>query len=214
MLSPDGALLDFTGCGNTLDVNDAITSKLVFDCLATGWRSCTSTASASTRARCSRADRTARSCSTRRSSRLTELADQLGETKLIAEAWDAGGLYDVGSFPGRRWSEWNGRFRDDVRRFVRGDAGSRRGGRHAYRRQLRPLRVVAAPPQSSINFVTCHDGFTLNDLVSYDHKHNEANGEANRDGIDDNLSWNCGVEGETADAKSRRSVSVRSGTSP
>jgi isoamylase len=130
---------------------------------------------------------------------LTELADQLGETKLIAEAWDAGGLYEVGSFPGRRWSEWNGRFRDDVRRFVRGDPGLVGAVATRIAGSSDLYQWARRPPQSSINFVTCHDGFTLNDLVSYDGKHNEANGEGNRDGINDNLSWNCGFEGETAD---------------
>jgi isoamylase len=130
---------------------------------------------------------------------LTELADQLGETKLIAEAWDAGGLYEVGSFPGRRWSEWNGRFRDDVRRFVRGDPGLVGAVATRIAGSSDLYQWARRPPQSSINFVTCHDGFTLNDLVSYDDKHNEANGEDNRDGINDNLSWNCGVEGETDD---------------
>src|SRR5262249_23715042 len=113
---------------------------------------------------------------------LAELADQLGETKLIAEAWDAAGLYQLGSFPGRRWPEWNGRFRDDVRRFVRGDPGlvgavatRIAGSSDLYQHSRRP-------PQASVNFVTCHDGFTLNDLVSYNGKHNEANAEQNRDG--------------------------------
>ncbi|MBS0522239.1 MAG: glycogen debranching protein GlgX, partial [Proteobacteria bacterium] len=123
----------------------------------------------------------------------------LAGTKLIAEAWDAAGLYQVGSFVGDTWQEWNGRFRDDVRRFVKGDNGS--VSRVA-------ARILGSPdiyghkerePEQSINFVTCHDGFTLNDLVSYNHKHNEANGENNRDGTDDNLSWNCGVEGPTDD---------------
>jgi glycogen operon protein len=200
MLSPDGALLDFTGCGNTLDVNDAITSKLVFDCLCywveelhvDGFRFDEGTVL--TRGPDGGVMQNPPLVA------LTELADQLGETKLIAEAWDAGGLYDVGSFPGRRWSEWNGRFRDDVRRFVRGDPGlvAAVATRIAGSSDLYGWSRRA--PQSSINFVTCHDGFTLNDLVSYDRKHNEANGEGNRDGIDDNLSWNCGVEGETADA--------------
>jgi len=120
-------------------------------------------------------------------------------TKLIAEAWDAAGLYQVGTFVGDSWKEWNGRFRDDVRDFFRGAHGSLR--RFAD-------RLVGSPeiyghkerePEESVNFVTCHDGFTLNDLVSYDGKHNEANGEDNRDGVDDNRSWNCGVEGRTAD---------------
>jgi glycogen operon protein len=123
----------------------------------------------------------------------------LAGVKLIAEAWDAAGLYQVGSFVGDFWKEWNGRFRDDVRSFVKGDGGTVSG---------LASRLLASPdiygheerePEQSINFVTCHDGFTLNDLVSYDRKHNEANGEDNRDGADDNRSWNCGVEGPSAD---------------
>ena len=102
----------------------------------------------------------------------------LAGTKLIAEAWDAGGLYQVGSFVGDSWTEWNGRFRDDVRAFVKGDRGT---VRRARRRGCSAARTSTATrrrePEQSINFVTCHDGFTLNDLVSYDHKHNEANGE-------------------------------------
>jgi len=123
----------------------------------------------------------------------------LAGTKLIAEAWDAAGLYQVGSFVGDNWKEWNGRFRDDVRSFVKSDPGTV---------SKMPNRLLASPdlyaheglePEQSINFVTCHDGFTLNDLVSYDGKHNEANLENNRDGSNDNLSWNCGIEGPTDD---------------
>jgi isoamylase len=123
----------------------------------------------------------------------------LAGTKMIAEAWDAAGLYQVGSFVGDSWKEWNGRFRDDVRSFWRGDNGSLKhfadrllGSHDIYRHKEREA-------EQSVNFVTCHDGFTLNDLVSYNQKHNEANGERNRDGADDNRSWNCGVEGETGD---------------
>jgi isoamylase len=123
----------------------------------------------------------------------------LVNVKLIAEAWDAAGLYQVGGFVGDTWKEWNGRFRDDVRRFLKGDEGT-----------VRPLaaRILGSPdiygaqdrePEQSINFVTCHDGFTLNDLVSYNHKHNQDNGEWNRDGSDVNYSWNCGVEGPSPD---------------
>ena len=123
----------------------------------------------------------------------------LAGTKLIAEAWDAAGLYQVGSFIGDSWKEWNGRFRDDVRGFVKGDRGTVR---------MMAQRVLGSPdifgyrerePEQSLNFVTCHDGFTLNDLVSYNSKHNEANGEGNRDGMDNNLSWNCGIEGPSDD---------------
>jgi isoamylase len=128
----------------------------------------------------------------------------LANVKLIAEAWDAAGLYQVGGFAGDAWKEWNGRFRDDVRRFIKGDDQT-----------VRSLasRILGSPdiygaqdrePEQSINFVTCHDGFTLNDLVSYNHKHNEANGEWNRDGSNVNHSWNCGIEGPTEDAEIER----------
>jgi glycogen operon protein len=124
-------------------------------------------------------------------------APMLAGTKLIAEAWDAAGLYQVGDFLGDSWREWNGRFRDDVRSFFRGDEGT-----------VAPLadRLLGSPQiyghkereaEESVNFVTCHDGFTLNDLVSYNQKHNEANGEENRDGANDNRSSNWGVEGPT-----------------
>jgi glycogen operon protein len=123
----------------------------------------------------------------------------LAGTKLLAEAWDAAGLYQVGSFVGDAWKEWNGRFRDDVRDFFRGVPGSL---------ERAADRLVGSPEiyghkerevEQSVNFVTCHDGFTLNDLVSYNSKHNDANGEGNRDGSDDNRSWNCGAEGPTND---------------
>jgi glycogen operon protein len=118
---------------------------------------------------------------------------------LIAEAWDAGGLYQVGDFPGYRWLEWNGRYRDLMRRFVRGDSG------HVSELATRVLgssdlyQSAGRLPINSINFVTCHDGFTLNDLLSYSQKRNHDNGEDNRDGTNDNLSWNCGAEGGTGD---------------
>ncbi len=123
----------------------------------------------------------------------------LANVKMIAEAWDAAGLYQVGHFVGDAWKEWNGRFRDDVRGFLRGDPG-----------RVTPFanRLLASPdlfehderePEQSVNFVTCHDGFTLNDLVTYEKKRNLANLEGNRDGQDHELSWNCGVEGPTDD---------------
>jgi isoamylase len=123
----------------------------------------------------------------------------LAGTKLIAEAWDAAGLYQVGSFVGDSWQEWNGRFRDDVRSFLRGEEGTvpRLAGRLMGSPEIYAYKEREA--EQSVNFVTCHDGFTLHDLVSYDGKHNEANGEDNRDGPDDNRSWNCGVEGPTED---------------
>jgi isoamylase len=123
----------------------------------------------------------------------------LAGTKLIAEAWDAAGLYQVGGFIGDSWKEWNGRFRDDVRSFLRGEEGT--VDRFADRLLGSPSLYAhkQREPEASVNFVTCHDGFTLNDLVSYDRKHNESNAENNRDGTDDNGSWNCGVEGPTDD---------------
>ena len=123
----------------------------------------------------------------------------LSGTQLIAEAWDAAGLYQVGSFFGDHWKEWNGQFRDDVRSFVKGDPGY--AGRLASRLLASPdiFAHEQREPEQSINFVTCHDGFTINDLVSYNEKHNLANNEQNRDGHNHNLSWNCGVEGPTDD---------------
>jgi glycogen operon protein len=124
----------------------------------------------------------------------------LGGVKLIAEAWDAGGLYQVGSFPSwNRWAEWNGRYRDDLRSFLKGD--------NCYAAAA-ACRIMGSPDMylpenrgaaASVNFLTCHDGFTLHDLYTYDYKHNEENNWDNTDGADDNRSWNCGVEGETSD---------------
>jgi isoamylase len=126
-----------------------------------------------------------------------ELSQQLAQTKLIAEAWDAAGLYQVGSFPGHRWAEWNGKYRDTVRQVLRGDMGKIQelatriaGSSDLYQHQN-------GLPINSINFITCHDGFTLIDLFSYNEKHNEANGEENRDGCNNNLSYNHGAEGTT-----------------
>jgi len=128
-----------------------------------------------------------------------ELDDVLAETKVIAEAWDAAGLYQVGHFPGFRWAEWNGVYRDTLRKFIAGEAGI--VGDVADRITGSPSLYQSNGhlPINSVNFITAHDGFTLNDLVSYNNKHNEANGEGNRDGVDDNMSWNCGAEGPTDD---------------
>jgi isoamylase len=128
----------------------------------------------------------------------------LAGVKLIAEAWDAGGLYQVGSFIGDSWKEWNGRFRDDVRDFFRGAPGSVTRVADRLVGSPRIYGHEAREAEQSVNFVTCHDGFTLNDLVSYDQKHNEANGEDNRDGANDNRSWNCGVEGPSGDPQIER----------
>ncbi|MBF0465525.1 MAG: glycogen debranching protein GlgX [Nitrospirae bacterium] len=189
---------NYSGCGNTLNCNHPVVRNMILDCLrywvtemhVDGFRF--DLASILGRGR--------------DGSVLTDpplleriAADPiLANTKLIAEAWDAAGLYQVGSFPNwGRWAEWNGKFRDDVRRFVRGEKGFA---------EAMMLRLIGSPdlykvsgrePFHSINFITCHDGFTLNDLVSYDYKHNESNGEDNRDGANDNWSWNCGWEGDT-----------------
>jgi glycogen operon protein len=128
----------------------------------------------------------------------------LAGTKLIAEAWDSGGLYQVGSFGQDKWKEWNGQFRDDIRRFVKGDENTTLKLRERFTGSPDLYQEYDRPAGQSINFVTCHDGFTLNDLVSYDVKHNEANLALNTDGTNANLSWNCGVEGETDNAAIRR----------
>ena len=129
----------------------------------------------------------------------------LGKTKLIAEAWDAGGLYQVGTFPAwKRWAEWNGRYRDDIRRFLKSDAGMADA---AIRRITGSLDIYdpnLRGRSASVNFITCHDGFTLHDLYAYNEKHNEANGWNNTDGTNDNYSWNCGIEGDTQDPEIKK----------
>ena len=200
MLDEDGAsYADYTGTGNTLNANNPIVRRMVVDSLhywvevmhVDGFRFDLASILA----------RDETGCPMKTPPILWDIDSDpvLAGIKLIAEAWDAAGLYQVGSFIGDYWKEWNGKFRDDVRSFLRGDAGTI--SRFA-------SRLLASPdiygheerePEQSINFVTCHDGFTLNDLVSYDRKHNEANGEGNRDGCDHNLSCNFGVEGPTDD---------------
>jgi glycogen operon protein len=199
MLSADSsAYADYTGTGNTLNTNQSVLRRLILDSLrfwvsemhVDGFRF--DLASILSR------DEHGNPISN--SPILWDIDSDpiLAGAKLMAEAWDAGGLYQVGSFGGDRWKEWNGRFRDDVRSFIRGDRGTVQNLR---------LRMLGSPdlyshshhpPEQSINFSTCHDGFTLNDLVSFDRKHNELNRQDNQDGSDDNRSWNCGEEGETA----------------
>ena len=189
--------LDFTGCGNTVNANHPMVARYIIECLeywvremhVDGFRF--DLASALAR------DENGQPMHNPPLLWGIELSDVLAHTKIIAEAWDAAGLYQVGAFPGYRWMEWNGRYRDSLRRFVRGDPGimgevaSRvAGSSDLYQANLRL-------PINSVNFITCHDGFTLWDLVSYEQKRNEANGEESRDGCDNNLSWNCGIEGET-----------------
>ncbi|HTQ28712.1 MAG TPA: glycogen debranching protein GlgX [Puia sp.] len=190
---------NFSGCGNTLNANHPIVRRMILDSLhfwvtdmhVDGFRFDLA----------SILSRDQHGEPIRNPPVLWDIESDpvFSDTKLIAEAWDAAGLYQVGSFAGDSWREWNGKFRDDVRRFLRGDGGVV---------SSLVTRLVGSPdiyghknrePEQSINFVTCHDGFTLVDLVSYERKHNEANGENNRDGSNDNLSWNCGVEGETDD---------------
>jgi len=190
---------NYTGTGNTLNANHPIVRRLILDSLhfwveemhVDGFRF--DLASILTR------DESGRPLENPPILWDIESDPALAGTKLIAEAWDAAGLYHVGTFIGDSWKEWNGKFRDDVRAFLKGDDGT------VSRLQA---RLLGSPdlygheerePEQSINFVTCHDGFTLNDLVSYNTKRNEANGEDNRDGTDQNLSWNCGAEGPTAD---------------
>ena len=126
----------------------------------------------------------------------------LANVKLIAEAWDAGGMYQVGTFPSwRRWSEWNGKYRDDIRRFLKGDNGVIKAAGYRIAGSPDIYNVEQRGTEASINFITCHDGFTLLDLYSYNTKHNLSNGWDNTDGENNNNSWNCGVEGDTDDPK-------------
>ncbi|MBK9443582.1 MAG: glycogen debranching protein GlgX [Comamonadaceae bacterium] len=196
---------DYTGCGNTFNVNHPIGEKFILDCLrywvqvmgVDGFRFDEGSV----------LSRGEDGAPLKHPPVLwqIELDDVLVDTKVIAEAWDAAGLYQVGHFPGARWADWNGKFRDHVRQFVRGDTGTVDGGSIV---GAVASRICGSPdvyqwshhlPQNSVNFVDCHDGFTLNDLVCYNEKHNEANGEGNRDGINDNLSCNYGPEGPSDD---------------
>jgi isoamylase len=190
---------NYSGTGNTLNANQAIVRRMILDSLrywvaqmhVDGFRFDLAAILA----------RDEDGCPLENPPALWDIESDpvLSGTKLIAEAWDAAGLYQLGSFVGDSWKEWNGRFRDDVRSFMKGDRKTAR---------LLAQRVLGSPdifghqerePEQSINFVTCHDGFTLNDLVSYNDKHNEANCEENRDGQNDNRSWNCGMEGPSED---------------
>ncbi len=198
LLKDDGSYFNFSGTGNTFNCNHPIVRVVLLDCLRywvseyhiDGFRFDLA----------SSLGRDPQGNPDPNPPLLEVLAYDplLAQTKLIAEAWDAGGLYQVGSFPAYgRWAEWNGRYRDDLRRFVKSDGGM--VGAIAARVQGSPDIYGERGPRASVNYVTAHDGFTLRDLVSYNHKHNLANGEDNRDGADDNFSWNCGHEGESDD---------------
>jgi isoamylase len=200
MLEADQArYANYTGCGNTFNGNHSIARRLIIDCLrywveemhVDGFRF--DLASVLSR------DEWGQPLKSPQTLWTIESDPLLAGTKIIAEAWDAAGLYQVGSFIGHRWAEWNGQFRDDVRRFVKSDRGAvpKLAARLAASPDLYPQ--PDREPNRSINFITCHDGFTLNDLVSYNFKHNLANGQRNTDGPDTNFSWNCGIEGPTDD---------------
>jgi isoamylase len=191
---------NFSGCGNTVNCNHPIVRDYIIDCLRYWATDMQIDGFRFDLAAILGRDEEGRLVAN--APLLERIAEDpiLRDVKLIAEAWDAGGAYQLGHFSGRRWAEWNGRFRDDVRRFWRGDPGMT--GALAWRLcgSADLYQHDGKEPINSINFVTCHDGFTLNDVVSYEHKHNEANGEDNRDGTDANFSANYGVEGASADA--------------
>lgn len=199
LLTPEGYYYNFSGCGNTLNCNHPIVHQMILDCLrywvttyrVDGFRFDLA----------SILGRNEDGSPMDEPPLLQALAFDpiLGNVKLIAEAWDAGGLYQVGTFPSwNRWAEWNGRYRDDLRRYLKGDNGMAQA---AALRMVGSQDIYAAQGRTnaSVNFITCHDGFTMWDLFSYNQKHNEANGWNNTDGANDNNSWNCGVEGLTDD---------------
>lgn len=207
MLTPDGRYYNFSGCGNTLNCNHPVVRQMILECLRY-W-------TVSYRVDGFRFDlasilgRNEDGSPMNNPPLLESLAYDpvLSNVKLIAEAWDAGGMYQVGSFPAsRRWAEWNGRYRDALRSFLKGDdwecqnaAWSIAGSGDLYGGYYSEYKGSYAGYNSCVNFLTCHDGFTLYDLYSYNNKHNESNGWNNADGSNDNRSWNCGAEGETED---------------
>lgn len=207
MLTPDGNYYNFSGCGNTLNCNHPVVQQLILECLRY-W-------TINYRVDGFRFDLASILCRNEDGSPMNNppllrtLADDsiLSNVKLIAEAWDAGGLYQVGSFPASgRWAEWNGRYRDSLRSYLKGDswnawdaAWSISGSGDLYGGYYDNTHSNYAGYNSCVNFLTCHDGFTLYDLYAYNDKHNEANGWNNTDGANDNRSWNCGAEGETDD---------------
>lgn len=200
LLSQDGNYLNFSGCGNTVNCNHPVVQDLILDSLrywttayhVDGFRFDLA----------SILGRNEDGTPMPNPPILERLACDpvLSDVKLIAEAWDAGGLYQIGEFGYRgRWAEWNGLYRDELRDFLKGDYGlwERAAARITGSRDI--YDPVKRGPGASVNFLTCHDGFTLNDLYSYSRKHNEQNGWGNTDGVDDNRSWNCGAEGPAED---------------
>ncbi|HEU0155415.1 MAG TPA: glycogen debranching protein GlgX [Stellaceae bacterium] len=190
---------DYTGCGNTLNANEAVVRRLILDSLRYWVREMHVDGFRFDLASVLSRDEKGRPLAAPPILWDIETDPVLANVKLIAEAWDAAGLYQVGRFVGDSWKEWNGRFRDDVRGFLKGDNGTARA--MAFRLTGSPdiYEQEEREPEQSINFIACHDGFTLNDLVSFNGKHNDANREGNRDGADDNRSWNCGEEGGADD---------------
>jgi isoamylase len=199
MLTPQGYYYNFSGCGNTLNCNNPIVRNMVLDCLRYWVSEYHIDGFRFDAAAILGRDPWGAPLNNPPLLEILAFDPILAKCKLIAEAWDAGGLYLVGSFPAYgRWAEWNGKYRDSIRKFLKGDAHV---GDVAQRLQGSPDLYLSAGRLSSasVNFVTCHDGFTLADLVSYNEKHNEENGENNNDGGNDNESWNCGAEGWTED---------------
>ncbi len=197
LLTPEGYYYNFSGCGNTLNCNHPVVHQMILDCLrywvttyrVDGFRFDLA----------SILGRDEHGAPMVSPPLLQAMAFDpiLGDVKLIAEAWDAGGLYQVGSFPAwNRWAEWNGRYRDDMRRYIKGDGGLAQAAALRMAGSM-DLYDTEARRNASINFLTCHDGFTLHDLFAYNEKHNQRNGWNNTDGANDNNSWNCGAEGET-----------------
>lgn len=209
MHGPDGAYLDFTGCGNTFNCNHPIVRDYILTCLRSWVTEFGVDGFRFDLAAVMGRDPEGHVLVSPPVLEQITLDPVLAGTRLIAEAWDAAGLYQVGSFdeglrgaggrlrPGGGWSQWNGRYRDEMRRLVRGEPGFTGAAASRLCGSSDLFQWNGRGPAHSLNFITCHDGFTLADLVSYDRKHNEENGEQNRDGLNENYSWNCGVEGPT-----------------
>lgn len=200
LLTPDGKYYNFSGCGNVLNCNHPIVRQMILDCLrywVTAYR-----VDGFRFDLASILGRNGDGLPMNNPPLLEALAFDpiLSDVKLIAEAWDAGGLYQVGTFPSwNRWAEWNGRYRDDIRKYLKGDKGMAQAAVQRIKGS-RDIYGTNSRENASVNFITCHDGFTLYDLYAYNEKHNEKNGWNNTDGTWDNASWNCGAEGETEDA--------------